>query len=292
MFLHRYHFLGIILILWTITACKQVEQGVSEKLVIGVIGYGEINSSLDQYAELKDYLTIQLKTIVELEPAYNEIHALGQISQKKWDLVFADPGITALSVYRHQYQPIIALEGVDKLRSAIVVNQNSPIKDKLDLAKKSIALGQEGSATNYYLPIYNLYGLALKKVRFSPTPKTSLTWLEQEQVDAVALSLQEFNQHRQNFKPNQFRIIDLDSHIIPTGAIIIADHIDPDRSIAIQLALVRTPSHIAASAKFLPNTKVEQYDYLIGVIEKVIPIVDRIKQEPALFYEPQTSVAQ
>lgn len=281
----RHRFLGVILILWTVTACNQVKEGVFNKLVIGVVGYGESNLSLEQYSVLQNYLSLELKSIIEIEPAYNEIQALEQISRQKWDLVFASSGLAAIAIDRHQYQPIISLEGVEKNRSAIVVNKDSRFENRQDLGGQSIALGQEGSATSYYLPIYNLYGLTLKKVLFSPTPQTSLEWLEQGKVAAAALSLQAFNQYRQDYKPNQFRIIDIDSHPIPSGAIIIAGKIEPKQLVVILDTFKKAPSHIAASAQFLPREKVPQYEYLIKVIQRVTPISERIKEEPASFYE-------
>lgn len=280
--------LGIILILWTVTACQGVEEGISQKLVIGLISYGESNQSLDRYDDLQEYLSIELKSIVELEPAYNEIQALEQIRRQNWDLVFASSGVAAIAIDRHQYQPIIPLEGVEQVRSAIVVNRNSNVNKLADLNGKIIALGQEGSATSYYLPIYNLYGLTLQKVRFSPTPQTSLQWLEAGEIQAAALSLQEFNQYRQSFKPNQFRIMDLDSHTIPTGAVLVSDKLNPKELVAIHQALTQAPSHIAASARFLPTEKIPRYEYLIEVINRVKPISKRIKSQPALFYEPKT----
>ena len=287
-----HHFLGIILILGTITACDQVESEVSQKLVVGAIAYGEGDRSLEQYSDLQNYLSVQLKSIIEIEPAYNEIQALDRLAKQKWDLALTSSGLTAIAISRYQYQPIIPLEGVEKVRSAIVVEQDSNLKNIADLKGKTIALGQEGSATSYYLPIYNLYGLALKEVRFSPTPQTSLEWLGQKKVDAAALSLQEFNQYRQNLSQQQFRILNVDPHTIPSGAIIIADKIEPEQARAIKNVLSQAPSHIAASANFLPNEPVTEYEYLIQVIERVIPISERIKEQPALFYESESSLAK
>lgn len=288
--LHRW--LGAILILWTITACNRVDEGISQKLVIGVIGYGDNDRSVEQYTDLQNYLSIQLKSIIEIESAYNEIQAIEQISRKRWDLVFASPGLAAIATYQHQYQPIMPLEGVEQVKSVIVANQNSPYETHQNLGGQTIALGQEGSATGYYLPIYNLYGLTFKKVFFSPTPQTSLEWLEQGKVAAAALSLQEFNQHRQNFPPKQFRIIDIDSHTIPAGAIIMSEEISPQTSQLIKDALMEAPSHIAASAQFLPNENPGSYEYLIKVMERVLSISAGIEEEPALFYEKKKSVTE
>ncbi len=279
------HFLGVIFISWIITACNQVDEGISGKLVIGVVSYGEKELSLEQYSDLRNYLSTQLKSIVEIEPAYNEIQAIEQISKQRWDLVFASPGLAAIAIDRYQYKPIFSLEGVETVRSVIVVNQDSRFQTHQDLAGESIVLGQEGSVTSYYLPIYNLYGLTLEKVLLSPTPKNSLVWLEKEEVAAAAISLQEFNKYRQEFKPNQFRIINLDSHTVPSGAIVMSDKINLQQSQLITNVLAETPSHIAASASFLPNQEVAQYEYLIKVIKRVGLISERIKEQPALFYE-------
>ncbi len=285
MFLNR--LLGVIFIILTMTACDRIEEEVPKKLVIGIVGYEESSLFLEKYSALQNYLSTQLKSIVELEATYNEIKALEQITKQKWDLVFASPGLAAIAIDRHQYSPLIPLEGLETIRSVIAVNADSRFQENTDLAGETIALGQEGSATGYYLPIYNLYGLTFAEVRFAPTPQTSLKWLDSGEVAAAALSLKEFNQYRKNFKNNRFRIIDIDSHTIPAGAIIIADKIEPSRKQQIKFSLSQTPSHIAASARFLPNEQLYQYQELIKVIERVSQIAERIKDKPARLYEPK-----
>ena len=286
-----YRSIGLLFILWIIIGCNKVNEEISQKLVIGVVGYGEKNRSFEQHSDLQDYLSIKLKSIVEVEPAYNEIQAIKQIAEQRWDLAFASPGLAAIAIYQHQYQPILPLEGVEEVRSVIVTNHETPFKTHKDLNGASIALGQQGSATSYYLPIYNLYGLTLQKVLFSPTPQTSLKWLEKGKVVAAALSLQEYNKYRQDFKPEQFRIIHIDSHIIPPGAIIVSTKISPSKIQLIKKALAEAPSHIAASSKFLPNERPSEYKYLDRVIEKVKSISQRIGEQPALFYEQKKEKA-
>lgn len=290
MLFHR--LLKIIFIILTMTACSQIKDEVPNKLVIGVVSYGEGSHSLEQYSALQNYLSIQLKSIIELEPAYNEIKAREQISQQKWDLVFASPGLAAIAIYYHKYVPLMPLEGLQTLRSIIAVNSDSRFQENKDLAGEIIALGQEGSATGYYLPIYNLYGLSFAEVRLAPTPQTSLEWLDREEVAAAALSLEEFDKHRQNFKHNRFRIIDVDSRTMPSGAILIADKIELERKLEIQSVLSQAPSHIAASARFLPGENFPQYQYLIKVIKRVLPITERIGEKPARLYESKESFAK
>ncbi len=289
MLLHR--LLGLVIIVLMLTGCNRVKEDVLKKLIVGVVSYGaSARSHMENYSELEDYLGNQLNSIIELEPAYNEIKALDQIAKQKWDLVFAPPGLAVNAIYHHRYEPIIPLEGVEKLRSVIVVNADSRFQTKAELAGETIALGQKGSATGYYVPIYNLYGLSFAEVHFAPTPKTSLEWLDSQEVAASALSLQEFRQHRTNYKHERFRIIDIDSRTIPPGAILIADKIEPEFKEQIKSTLSQTPSYIAASAGFLPNEQLPRYEYLADVIERVLQISERIKEKPARLYEVKQEI--
>ena len=140
-----YRLLGLVIILLMLTGCNQVKEDILRKLIVGVVSYGASATSLENYSKLEDYLSNQLNSIIELEPAYNEIKALDQIAQQKWDLVFAPPGLAVIAIYQHQYEPIIPLEGVEKLHSVIVVNADSRFQTTAELAGETIALGQKGS---------------------------------------------------------------------------------------------------------------------------------------------------
>lgn len=259
----------LIVVFFTLTACTRSTETIINKLSIGVVSYGSRESSLEQYVDLKNYLGTQLNSVIEIEPAYNEIKALEQISNKKWDLVFSPPGLAAIAISSYNYQPIIPLEGINKIRSVIVVKKDSPFRERRDLAGQVIALGQKGSATGYYLPLYNLYGLKFADILFAPTPQDILRWLDEDKVAAGALSLEDFNRYRRNPNLNQFRIIYIDTHNVPPGAILIGDRVEKDRQEQIKQALTETPSFIASSAGFLPNEKSPDYSYLIRVIERV-----------------------
>ena len=282
MFLRRFFWL---LILFTIVGCDRTTETIPNKLTIGVVSYEQSDRSLEKYSELKNYLAIELKSLIEVEPAYNEIKALEQISRKKWDLVFAPPGLAAIAISQYNYLAILPLEGVNKTRSVIVVKEDSDIEKIQDLAGQVIALGQKGSATGYYLPLYNLYGLKLAEVRFAPTPQTSLKWLNNEEVVAVALSLEDFNLYRRKFNNGKFKIIYRDYHEIPPGSILVGDRVNYSLQARIENKLTETPSFIAASAGFIPTEKVPKYNYLIKVIKRVQPITKRIKEKPAILYE-------
>jgi len=275
----------LLIIIFTLTACDRVAslkgngegsqssdspQGTTiTKLSIGVVNYGENEQSVRQYNDFQEYLGTQQNSLIELEPTYNEVRALAQISSKKWDLVLAPPGLAAIAIEQYNYEPLVPLDGRDKSRSVIITKQDSTATSRRDLAGQTIALGQKGSATGYYLPIFNLYGLNFKQVKFAPTPKDVLQLLEQDKVTVGALSLDDFNLLKRDYKSNQFKIIHLDHHDVPPGAILISDRLERNQQEQIRLVLKNTPSSIASSAGYLPNEPLPDYTYLTKVIKRV-----------------------
>ena len=254
------------------------------KLNIGVVNIEETESSLEPYLKLKNYLSNQLNSIVELEPTYNERKAIEEIKRRRWDLVFAPSGIAAIAIAEFQYRPIFPLEGGLKNRSAIVVLKDSPLSKLSDLNGKVIALGQPGSATGYYLPIYNLYGLTLAEVRLAATPKKSFAWLVDQEVDASAMSVDEFNDYRSKFPKHQFRLLHTDSHDVPSGAVLVSPNIEANQQKKIIQAMITASPTIAASARYLSNAPVPDYNYLIKIVKRVSPLRDEIEQKPVKLY--------
>jgi len=269
--------------LFLLTAC-QTEKSPQGKLSIGVVSFGEKELSLEKYSELKQHLASKLNKIIELEPTYNEVQALQQIERQSWDLIIAPPGLAAIAIVQSNYQPIFSLEGVLNTRSIIVVQDSSPIQKLSDLNNQIIALGQPGSATGYYLPIYNLYGLTLAEVLIAPTPKTILEWITEGKVVAGALSFEEFNRYRADFPATQFRILYTDSHEVPSGAILANPNLDPQPLEQLKSALSNVSGAIASSAGYLPNAPIPDYEYLIEVVNRVTPIAGKIKEKPAHLY--------
>ena len=279
----------LLLVLLFLTGCEPTSSPSLGKLSIGVVSLGESARSIQQYSALKDYLSDKLNSIVELEPAYNEVKAIEQIKRKRWDLVFAPPGLAAIAISQEQYIPIFSLEGGQKNISVIVVLEDSPMRDLPSLEGKIIALGQPGSATGYYFPIYNLYGLSLAEVRFTPTPKKILDSIAAGETDAGAISLDEYNLYRSDFPETDFRILHTDLHDIPNGSILISPTLEPMQEKQIHQALANVPVAIAQLSGYLPNAPIPRYQYLIEVVTRVTPIASRIKEKPARLYEPKVN---
>ena len=253
----------------------------TEKLTLGLVAYGNEARSVDKYEPLQQYLARQTNSIVELEPAYNEIQALEQIQRQRWSLVFAPPGLAAIAIKDEQYVPLFRLEGLgSRERSVIVVRKNSPIKNLVDLSNKKIALGQPGSATGYYLPLYDLYGLTLAQVSFAPTPREVLRSLEEGTVDAGALSEAEFQTYRFEFETN-FRIL-RKSRLIPPGLVILSPRIERNQQENISQVMGNAPASIVSDAGYIAEAQIPEYEEFIKLVEKVQPLEKKVHQTPAV----------
>jgi phosphonate transport system substrate-binding protein len=255
------------------------------RLTIGAVAYGEGGLSIDQYQRFVEYLEKRLKTIVELEPAYNEVKAVEQIQRQNWALVFAPPGLAAIAVSKANYLPIFPLQGVDNLFSVLVVRKDSPIKTLADLNGKSLALGQPGSATAYYVPLYDLYGTLLSEIRIAPTPQTILEWVANGDVAVGALAKNELDQYRAKVPQAEFSILHT-SRRIPSGAVLLSPNVDRNQQRNIEQAMNEATPAIAQQAGYIPNLPAPDYKTLITFIDKVKPIEARIREKPAPLYQP------
>ena len=166
----KFRCLYLVLIVFTLFGCQSGQQ-FPYRITLGVVSFGEDEQLEEKYGELKEYLETELNSIVELEPAYNERQAVAQINDKRWDMVFASPGLAAIASQKSASIPILPLEGGINNRSIFVVAQESSFQSLSDLNGQAVALGQPGSATGYYFPLLNLYGLTLSKIRLAATPK-------------------------------------------------------------------------------------------------------------------------
>jgi len=276
-------FLAQILLL--VASCTRLKspQINLKKLIVGVIAYGEGVQSVEQYQSFINYLETQTKTLIELEPAYNEVQAIKQIQRQAWSLVFAPPGLAAIAISKANYISLFPLQGRTSRRSLIVVLATSNIHNLTNLNGKIIALGQPGSATSYYVPLYTLYGTTPAEVRISPTPKTTLDWLAKKEVAAGALSEDEFERYKTEFDLNIFKILTT-SLRVPSGSVLISPNVEPNQRQFIQQVMSAALPEMVQQAGYVPEVRPPEYKTLINFIEKVKPIEARINQKPAPLY--------
>jgi phosphonate transport system substrate-binding protein len=260
-----------------------------ERLTIGIVSYDEGDTSLEQYTRFKDYLAEQTGAIVEVEPVYNEIQALERVQQQAWSIVFAPPGLAAIAIDQAQYIAIFPLESLGQEMSVLVVRQDSDIETLSQLQNQVLALGEEGSAAGYYLPLYDLYGLTLAEIRFAPTPKTALEWLSQGSVDVAALSRAQLEQYELEVD-TELRVIH-ESRAIPPGAVLLSPNVDRNQEEALRQILSQAPPDVVADANYIATGSPPDYSQLIEFIQKVEPIETNVREIPAVLAVDQNGDA-
>ena len=277
LFLFQSVFLAVI-------ACQSAQK-TSAPLLIGVINYDQEQQIINRYQRFSSYLSSVLRAHVEVEPTFNERKALERIQSQTWSLVFAPPGVAAIAIGDFQYLPIFPIqEDATNLRSILVVRKDSPILELKQLEGKTIALGQVGSTTGYYFPLYDLYGLTLAEVLLAPTPKTILEWVAQEKVVAGALSTKEFNIYSPEFRPTEFRIFYNDSHLVPPSTILLAPTLEQNYQNRIIQVMKEAPPDVVQEGGYVPNTSVPDYEYMISVVKRVRAITTNLHNKPAQLF--------
>ncbi|BAY26081.1 hypothetical protein NIES2100_58920 [Calothrix sp. NIES-2100] len=280
--LSRRFFLFQILFL-VVHACKPKPPGEGE-LKIGTISYGSGEEIITQYAKFNRYLAEKTKSHIKLEPAFNENKAIERLEARAWDLVFAPPGLAAIAIARYQYVGLFPLVGVSNLRSVFVVRAESPIQELKQLQGQTVALGQPGSATGYYFPLFNLYGLTLTDVISAPTPRTVMEWVAIGKATAGAVSITEYNLYSSQLQQTQFRILYTDPHYVPPGVVLIGPNVERNRQEYIRKVLGDFPSTLAQEVGYVPNGTLPDYQYMISVVERVKLITPQLQTKPVRLF--------
>lgn len=277
--------LFILQMLFFFAACERKDSSTKfTELVIGVISYGQEKRKLEEFSRLREYLGKKTRAIIQIEPTFNENVAIERIKNYTWSLVFASPGLTAIAKANYKYLPVFPLELDVNLRSIFIVRKDSPLQKLKDLQNKIVALGLPGSATGYYFPLYNLYGLTLAEIMFAPTPKTVLEWVAQNKVAAGAISLPEFELHRIELDNLDFRILFSDPHLVPPGAILLSPELGQNHQELIRNYLKEAAPTLIQDVGYVPNAEVPDYEYMISVVKRVTSIANNLSSKPARIF--------
>jgi phosphonate transport system substrate-binding protein len=267
----------------TFASCQRTPK-VEGTLTVGVLNYGGGEQIIKQYAKFNSYLGEKTNSYIQLEPVFNENRAVERLEARAWSLIFAPPGLAAIAIARHQYVPLFPLIGISNLRSIFVVRQDSPITELKQLQGKTVALGQLGSATGYYFPLYNLYGITLAEILFAPTPKAALELVAQGKAIACAISEAELSLFGSQFSPTGFRILFKDPHYVPLGVVLIGPNIELNRQEFIRKVMSESPSGLAQEVGYVPNGQVPDYKYMISVVDRVSSISSNLQKKPVRLF--------
>jgi phosphonate transport system substrate-binding protein len=267
----------------TFAACQSQRQ-FEGTLTLGVINYGGSDKIISQYAKFNSYLGEKTNSYIQLEPAFNENKAVERLKARAWSLVFAPPGLAAVAIARHQYVPLFPLIGISNLRSIFVVRKDNPITDLKQLQGKTVALGQLGSATGYYFPLYNLFGTTLADILFAPTPKAALELVAEGKAIACAVSEAELSLYGSQLGSTQFRILFKDPHYVPLGVVLIGPNVERNRQEFIRKVMSDAPSSLAQEVGYVPNGQVPDYKYMISVVDRVSSITSGLQKKPVRLF--------
>jgi phosphonate transport system substrate-binding protein len=267
------------LLSWIVGGCNSTPK-YTGILTIGVINYGGGEEIIKQYSQFNRLLGEKTKAHIRLEPVFNENKAMERLESRAWSLVFAPPGIAAIAIAHHQYISLFPLVGVSNLRSILVVRKDSPIQDLKQLQGQTVALGQPGSATGYYFPLFNLFGLTLAEILFAPTPKTVLEWVAEGKAAAGAVSLAEFNLYSPQLQQTEFRILHTDPHFVPLGGVLIGPSVERNSQESIRKIMSEFPAVLTKEVGYVPNGKVPDYQYMTSIVERVRLITPNIQKKP------------
>lgn len=268
---------------FTFAAC-QPRKDFEGTLTVGVINYGGGEQIIKQYAKFNSYLGEKTNAYIQLEPAFNENKAVERLEARAWSLVFAPPGLAAIAIARHQYLPLFPLIGISNLRSIFVVRKDNPISDLKQLKGQTVALGQLGSATGYYFPLYNLFGTTLAQILFAPTPKAALELVAQGKAIACAVSKTELALYGSQLGPTEFRILFKDPHYVPLGVVLIGPNVELKRQEFIHKIMSDAPSNFTQEVGYVPNGQVPDYKYMISVIDRVSSITSGLQNKPVRLF--------
>ncbi|MEH1911185.1 MAG: PhnD/SsuA/transferrin family substrate-binding protein [Nostoc sp.] len=267
----------------TFAACQSTKE-FEGTLTIGVINYGGGEQIINQYAKFNSYLGEKTNAYIQLEPAFNENRAVERLEARAWSLVFAPPGLAAIAIAHYQYVPLFPLIGISNLRSIFVVRKDNPISDLKQLEGKIVALGQLGSATGYYFPLYNLYGTTLAEILFAPTPKAALQLVAEGKAIACAVSEAELSLYGSQLDRTEFRILFKDPHYVPLGVVLIGPSIERNRQEFIRKVMSNSPSSLAQEVGYVPNGQVPDYKYMISLVDRVSSISSKLQKKPVRLF--------
>lgn len=275
----------ILQMLFVIAACASEEISTKQvELVVGIVNYRDSTQTLDKFARFKEYLGNKTHTVIQLEPTFSETVAIERIKSQSWSLVFAPPGLAALANTLYKYELLFSL-GIDvNSRACLVVRSDSKLRNLKDLQGKTVALLSPGSATGYYIPLYNLHGLTLKEVLFASTPSEVLQLVADKKADVGAVSLEEFNSYRTKLSNVDFRVLFSNKENLPPGAVLIASSVESKNRDLIEKYMREASPTLVQEVGYIPNGDVPDYKYMNSVIERVAPLTARLKSKPVRLF--------
>jgi phosphonate transport system substrate-binding protein len=284
--------------LFLLSSCCSIPE---TRLKIGIVTTRDTSESLASLRVLKFEVEKRLPQVT-LDPDattdYQE--AKKRICSGEWQLSFVlSPLVTAQAIDCGQ-KPLFQVLGSSTYQAAYFVRGNSSLsslkgsKDKIfdQLENTTLALNQVGSASGFYVPLYELYGRRFKKILLLGSYEKIKSQVYSGQVDVGVAPLTTITGNT-TFPKNAFKII-ATSFDIPEGAVLIDPKLNPclsDKLIDI-LKLKEVYTKVKAPDQknpkihdlplYDPDTPLPSYKLFVPIISKVDGIGNCYKKQPAI----------
>lgn len=261
----------------------------TKSLTIGILGDVEKYEPLISYLESK--LNKRVKITLDGYENIPERLASDRIQLKQWDLVFAPSATVSLAAEDNNYHPIARIypDRPPYYQSVLFVRKDSQIEsmDNITPATK-IALGNDDSASSFYLPLYYLYGEKLHIYRNYRASKIK-EMVKNGRVD-IGVGIWNETIEKKDLD-NNFRII-LQTMDIPRGRVYLSPSLAKKDSQILTTLLNNAPQTVTNKDKANygdSNTPIDYTDYreVIKSVEQTITCADFTVNPVNLYCPPR-----
>lgn len=141
-----------------------------EQLIIGVHPYKSPSILIDKFQPLAKYLSKKLSIPVEIVISKDYETHIDLIRKNRFDIAYLGPASYVTLTERFGKEKILVkqrVKGKVSFKGAIIVRQDSNIKNLADLKKKSFAFGDASSTMSHWVPRYMLIkaGVLVKELK-------------------------------------------------------------------------------------------------------------------------------
>lgn len=282
--------------LFVTTACSLKPEATPKVITIGIVHFQPIETSDIQLGIFEEEIERQLSHVdVQLTGTTNYSKGAELICRGEWDISFALSPIVSAQAIDCGHSPLFPAYGGGTYRSAIFVRSDSPLAKGFeidDLADKSLALNQEGSASGFYLPLHTLRGATLAKVGFLGDYDEIKSAVMSGEYD-IGAAPNALITDDMLFPPGSFTVI-AESVDIPKGTILINPKLNKElkqrlETILRSIDLKLLPTGGNDEPIYAPTAPLPNYNKVVEVIKSVEAFGDCYNRSPARFEqcEPQ-----
>jgi ABC-type phosphate/phosphonate transport system substrate-binding protein len=270
-------------------APSSASPSVKTSLTLGVVttpynpqeNYTALEQHLEKQLSAKMGSSIDIKIDpIEIKGENPLQQARNRLAEQKWDIAFTTSPILSISAMNNDYEFVARMfPQSPKFESSLFVLNESPIQGINDLTPdKTIALGEISNPSNFYIPVYDLYGKILKVDRGNPDTQSIVEKVKSAQADVGAAPYQIVS------TDPQLRVIQR-SRSIPLSGVYLSPNLSESERVSIQNSLLNASEDIQKKAQYGAGEEPD-YQYLSGITNRVDTILSCVDldRQPIQFF--------